>query len=63
MTKKEFLEYCENFIKETGVSATNLGWRATGNPQLIFNMRKGRESREETQQKVFEFVKQYKEAH
>lgn len=59
MSKKDFLELCEDFMKRTKISATRLGWLATGNPQLIFGLRKGREAREETQNKVFAFIEKY----
>ncbi len=60
MNKKDFLEKIEFFLKETGFSATKLGKLAKNDPKFVFNLRKGTESREATQRRVLEFMKNYK---
>ena len=57
MNKKDFLEKIEFFLKETGFSATKLGKLAKNDPKFVFNLRKGTESREATQRRVLEFMK------
>ena len=60
MTKKDFLEFIESFLKETGMSATTLGIKAKNDPKFVFNLRDGTESREDTQNKVLDFINNYK---
>ena len=63
MKKSDFLEYVENFIKNEEIKPSAFGRKALGRSDFVFKLRTGQEAREETQQKVFEFVKRYKEAH
>lgn len=60
MTKKDFLEFVESFLKKTGMSATTLGIKAKNDPKFVFNLREGTESREDTQNKVLDFINNYK---
>lgn len=60
MTKKDFLELVEGFLKETGMSPTMLGIKAKNDPKFVFNLRDGTESREDTQTKVLDFINNYK---
>ena len=60
MTKKDFLEFIEEFLQKTGMSATTLGIKAKNDPKFVFNLRDGTESREETQARVLDFINNYK---
>lgn len=60
MTKKEFLEKVEEFMKDTGISPTVLGMKAVNDSRLIFMLRDGRECREATQEKVLAFMDSFK---
>ena len=60
MTKKDFLEFIEEFLQKTGMSATTLGIKAKNDPKFVFNLRDGTESREDTQNKVLDFINNYK---
>lgn len=70
MNKKEFLEIVENFLQAnpkkketivTGVSAFDLGMQSIGSPNLVYDLRNGRECREETQARVLDFINNYKQ--
>lgn len=61
MTKKEFLEKIENFLQNTGISATVFGIKAVKDSRLVFMLRDGRECREETQAKVLKFMNDFYE--
>lgn len=61
MTKKEFLETIENFLKMREMSPTAFGISSFGDPKLVFDLRKGRECREETQNKILDFINNYQE--
>lgn len=60
MTKKEFLQTIEDFLTKTGMAPTAFGILAINNPALVFDLRNGRECREETQNKVLNFIENYK---
>lgn len=59
MAKKEFLEIVEKFLIEYHFSPTNFGTKVLNDPMFVFHLRKGREAREETQNKVFAFIEKY----
>lgn len=59
MTKKEFLETIEDFLKKNEIAPTTFGIKAYNDPNLVFNLRNGRECREETQNKVLNFINNY----
>ena len=61
MNKKDFLEIVENFLKKTNMSPTTFGIFANKEPNLVFLMRNGRECREETRERILNFIKNYKE--
>ena len=56
MNKKEFLEKVENFMKRNNVAPTTFGIKALSEPNFVFSLRKGRECREETRNKVLAFI-------
>ncbi len=69
MNKKDFLETIEKFLNDnpkekktvvTGVSACDLGMMSIGSPNLVYDLRNGRECREETQARVLDFINNYK---
>ena len=60
MTKKDFLETVEEFLKAKEMSATTFGILANKEPNLVFTLRDGRECREETQARVLDFINNYK---
>lgn len=43
MTDREFLKKIEAFLKETGMAASTFGTDARGDPNFVFNLRKGSE--------------------
>ena len=59
MPKKEFLEFCEDFIKKHHFTPSGFGRKALGLSYFIYRLRKGCEAREETQNKVFAFIEKY----
>lgn len=59
MTKKEFLETIEDFLKKNKIAPTTFGIKAYNDPSLVFDLRSGRECREETQNKVLNFINNY----
>lgn len=59
MTKKEFLQIIEDFLSRTAMAPTTFGMRSYGDPNLVFGLRKGRECREETQNKILDFINNY----
>ncbi len=61
MTKKEFLATVEKFLKETKMAPTTFGTKSLEDPMFVLRLRDGRECREETQNKVLKFIKNYKE--
>ncbi len=56
MRKKEFLETVENFLLRHNMSPTTFGIKSTAEPSLVFDLRKGRECREEKQDKILSFI-------
>ena len=59
MTKKEFLQTIEDFLSRTKMSVSTFGMTAIGSPSLVYDLRKGRECREETQNRVLKFINTY----
>lgn len=60
MTKFDFLKKVEAFIKTHSITATAFGKIALSQPMFVFQLRMGRECREATQEKVLNFMKEYK---
>lgn len=61
MTKKEFLQTIEDFLSRTKMSVSTFGMTTIGSPGLVYDLRKGRECREETQNRVLKFINTYEE--
>lgn len=59
MNKIEFLEMVESFLKEKSMSATTFGILANKEPNFVFTLREGRECREETRNRVLDFINNY----
>ena len=59
MSKRDFLEMVENFLKKTNMSPTAFGVLANKEPNLVFLMRNGRECREETRERILNFINSY----
>ncbi len=43
MTRKDFLEKIEEFLRKNKIAPTALGIASINNPGLVFDVRKGRE--------------------
>lgn len=56
MRKSKFLEKVEDFLKRTKMSPTAFGTKAKAEPNFVFELRKGRECREEVQERVLRFM-------
>ena len=56
MRKAEFLEKVEDFLERTKMSPTAFGTKAKAEPNFVFEIRKGRECREEVQERVLRFM-------
>ncbi len=54
--KQKFLDEVEASIKSLKMDATGFGRSAVNNPNFVFELRAGRESRQETIEKVRNFV-------
>lgn len=61
MTKKEFLQTIEDFLSRTDMAPSTLGMKVFGDPNFVFRLRDGRECREETQNRILNFINTYKE--
>lgn len=59
MKKKIFLNQVEDFLKSKNISPTTLGRKSINDPKLVFMLREGRECREETQERVLNFMRNY----
>lgn len=59
MQKDDFRKEVEDFINQTGISETAFGILALKQPNFVFQLKEGRECREATQEKVFEFMTHY----
>ena len=53
-----FLKSVERFLERQGWSATRFGREMASDPQFVFNIRQGREPREETRKKIIQMMKQ-----
>ena len=56
MRKAEFLEKVEDFLERTKMSPTAFGTKAKAEPNFVFELRKGRECREDVQERVLRFM-------
>ncbi|MBS4773103.1 MAG: hypothetical protein KHX55_02370 [Proteobacteria bacterium] len=59
MTKKEFLQTIEDFLKRTKMAPSAFGIKAYKDPRFVFDLRKGRECREKSQNRVLNFIQNY----
>lgn len=62
MTNNEFLRDIEIFIEKTKMSATKFGDLAIDDPNFVFDVRNGRDTREKTKIKVYDFIKSHDSA-
>lgn len=62
MTKKDFLEKVEFFLKKNKMTPTAFGIASANNPGFVFDIRSGRECREATQKRVLGFMEEYEKA-
>ncbi|MEE4349796.1 MAG: hypothetical protein V2J26_06165 [Pacificimonas sp.] len=46
----------EKVMRRTGVSASRLGREATGDPRLVFDLRKGRQMRPDTERRLSKYL-------
>lgn len=60
MQKEEFRKKVEEFIRDNSISETAFGIMALKQPLFVFQLKEGRECREATQEKVFDFMNNYK---
>ena len=49
----------DDFREASGVSATNLGYSAVGNPDIVAKIKKGRNLRSDTLDKVLKFMAEF----
>ena len=61
MTKKDFLEKVEFFLKKNKMTPTAFGIASANNPGFVFDIRSGRECREATQKRILDFMNNFKE--
>jgi hypothetical protein len=57
MTPNELLQLVEAAIVAKGLTPTQFGSQAIKDPNLVRDLRAGRELRHDTQQRVLEFIK------
>ncbi len=63
MLKRDFVHIVDLFLAATGMSQTALGILSLEDPSFILKLRRGREPREATRQKVIDFMRAYVAAH
>jgi 2,4-dienoyl-CoA reductase-like NADH-dependent reductase (Old Yellow Enzyme family) len=51
-----FLEQVEAYLRESGVTPTALGREALGDPAFVFELRRGREARRATRDRVLSYI-------
>ena len=61
MTKKDFLEKVEFFLKKNKMTPTAFGNASANNPGFVFDIRSGRECREATQKRILDFMNNFEE--
>jgi homoserine dehydrogenase len=52
-----FRERVERAIEGSGLTPTEFGRQAVGDPTYVFYLRKGRESRKDTRDKILAFIR------
>lgn len=63
MLRRDFIKLIDCFLGMTDMSPTMLGTLALEDPSFVLKLRRGREPREATQQKVIDFMRSYAAAH
>lgn len=53
---ENFLNAVERAIAETGINATEFGRRALGDPNFVFDLRRGRSCQAATMDRVYRFI-------
>lgn len=61
MTRVEFLEAVEAFLRETGMPDRALGLAAVNETSFVKKLRDGREARERTRERVLAFMDQHRQ--
>ncbi len=56
----KYVSPLEDFLEETKMSPTAFGVKAKAEPNFVFTLRAGRECREDVQERVTEFMDNYK---
>lgn len=59
MLKDDFLQKVNDFLIQRNISATAFGILAIEDPTFVLKLRRGRECREATQQKILDFMDNY----
>lgn len=59
MLKNDFLQKVNDFLIQHKISATAFGILAIEDPSFVLKLRRGRECREATQQKILDFMDNY----
>ena len=57
--KKDLLNIVEKFLVKEQISPTTFGLLSINSPTFVFDLRKGRGCREETQEKILNFINNY----
>ena len=52
----------ERYLRRSGTAPTRFGRDAVRDPRFVFDLRRGREPRESTRRRVFEFLDQHEGA-
>lgn len=63
MLKKDFLEKVNDFLDVSVMPPATFGVLAIGDPSFVLKLRKGRECREKTQERVLAFMADWTAAH
>lgn len=59
LTNNELLERIKDFIAEKGISPTEFGLKAKGDPSLIKRLENGQDVRESGKIRILEFMSNY----
>jgi homoserine dehydrogenase len=56
MTQAQFLAAVEQYLRDSGTSATNLGKEIGGDPNFVFDLRKGRSPSLKTVERAMKYM-------
>ncbi|MBI1273006.1 MAG: hypothetical protein GC131_02840 [Alphaproteobacteria bacterium] len=59
LAPEQFLAAVDLFLRRSGMSASMLGKCAVNDPGLVFQLRRGREPRRKTMQRVLDYMASY----